>query len=624
MVEMSRRIGAKWGRNEAVVVLAIIAAMILVWPVGDYAILDDWCFVKPLEYLHYDGQLVILDWVPMSTVGHLFWGVLFTKLFGFSFTVTKVSVIVLCLIESVVMLRLLALCGIGRNLSLGAVLALVFNPLHFLHATLFMSDVPSMTWQVISVFCYLKGLLAVDANGDGSASGSIRQGLLWLLVGSAAAAEAYLIRQNGITVPLAVILYLAVFARRLFRPRILFATLAPAVFVIGNFTYWYHYVHGPTSYFQNRSHQLAEFITHPPLADLPFIIFSIAAYAGWFLIPLALAMPLRTFRWPSPTRNVIFLGVAILALNAFAYFTFEAGKVFPYIWNVITPCGLFFSGEFVIDRRDLLWGHSVGLVLGAACLMGTLALLQRLICRQSWQIEPERVDSPGGIGQSPPLGSGPAVGEADRAANVAGRLLSVLLALQLAYAFATAPILFDRHLLLFAPTVIVLFCVACREIQSVNWARYVACFVPLAFYSITTTHDVHALSRAAYQAGTDLVNEGIDPRSIDAGYAFNGWSTYERHHETISIDTTSTAWWRADVWRDRFNDPPDRGKWSIGWPPRTWWFRGVSAGIETKYAVTCPAPSIGSVPRFQIVRQYPYRNWWPWKVNTVCVLKGTD
>src|SRR4051812_31576409 len=67
---------------EGVVCLAVLASYLLVYPVGEYAILDDWAFVRSLQILHDEGRLEILDWNPMALVGHLGWGGLFTKLFG--------------------------------------------------------------------------------------------------------------------------------------------------------------------------------------------------------------------------------------------------------------------------------------------------------------------------------------------------------------------------------------------------------------------------------------------------------------------------------------------------------------------------------------------------------------
>ncbi len=64
----------------------------LVWPVGEYPILDDWAFVKSLEHLHFEGKLVVMEWNPMSLTGHLVWGLMPYQDPGFSFLSTKIAV----------------------------------------------------------------------------------------------------------------------------------------------------------------------------------------------------------------------------------------------------------------------------------------------------------------------------------------------------------------------------------------------------------------------------------------------------------------------------------------------------------------------------------------------------
>src|SRR5579872_7298618 len=49
------------GRNEIIVCLLICLAYVTLWPVGGYAIMDDWIYVKALEYLHFNSGLKIFD-----------------------------------------------------------------------------------------------------------------------------------------------------------------------------------------------------------------------------------------------------------------------------------------------------------------------------------------------------------------------------------------------------------------------------------------------------------------------------------------------------------------------------------------------------------------------------------
>ena len=84
-----------WKRPEMVVGLCIVLAYVLVWPVGDYVIEDDWAFSLTLHHLHENGEVRILHWNPHTLVVHLFWGLLFTKVLGFHLTLLKITTVLL-------------------------------------------------------------------------------------------------------------------------------------------------------------------------------------------------------------------------------------------------------------------------------------------------------------------------------------------------------------------------------------------------------------------------------------------------------------------------------------------------------------------------------------------------
>src|SRR5690242_19123065 len=95
-----------WHTHDVFLALVVLS-YVAVYPVGEYAILDDWRYVKSLEHLQVDGQFKILDWCQTALVGHLVWGAVFTVPFGLSFTVTKLAVVVAAALQGIVTLRLL-------------------------------------------------------------------------------------------------------------------------------------------------------------------------------------------------------------------------------------------------------------------------------------------------------------------------------------------------------------------------------------------------------------------------------------------------------------------------------------------------------------------------------------
>ena len=168
--------------------------------------------------------------------------------------------------------------------------------------------------------------------------------------------------------------------------------------------------------------------------------------------------------------------------------------------NVLTPFGVFSPNTYLLGSQPALWGQPIAWVVTALSVLGFLALLQRL-SDADWRT-------------------------CERPRWVTIRLLAVWLAWQLAYIAGTTPLLFDRHLLILAPSSVLLF-VALTPLPT-RWelVPFAAVLVPLGYYSLASSHDVHAESRLAFQAGRDLIAQGISPAKINGGYAFDGWQLY--------------------------------------------------------------------------------------------------
>lgn len=580
--------GPKW-RYEFLIGLAIMASYGLVSPIGDYAVLDDWAFDLSLKHLHDEGKLQIAEWNPMSLVGHLFWGLLFTKSLGFSLTTTKVAVVVLHFVECVALFRLLMLCGTPAAGALGAVAVLIVQPLHFPHCYMNMTDVPLLTWQVVSLLLYVNGLAR-----------SRRSAWLWLALGSLTSGYAYLIRQSGCLVPLALFVYCVVWDRKRLRPGSVIAAFGPAALIAGAFEYWYRVIHGPTAAFLDSTKVISAFLLAPPMADLPYILLTFFMQLGLFVAPLAIAVPLRREPPPQGARRspALAIGMSLggaLLIGVWGWYAFGQDRFFPYIRNVITPYGLSCPNEFVVGDRDLLWGKGTGWTISVASLLGMLLLLRRVVDEPVEALLPAR--------------------------TVGRRLASILLAVQLAYLFATAPILFDRHLLMLLPTGIIVFCLTGDGLARLVGWRLIVCLIPLWLYSVTTTHDLHSLSRAASRAGDELIKQGIDPLQVNAGYAFDCWHTYERRKSGI-INQPVPPWWVKNHWKELLEVQPSLA-FSIDTRSRDWWAGYIPQSTATRFAVSTSPPKRFSPDAnvYRVNDRRPYANWWPFETKYVYFLE---
>jgi hypothetical protein len=140
--------------------------------------------------------------------------------------------------------------------------------------------------------------------------------------------------------------------------------------------------------------------------------------------------------------------------------------------------------------------------------------------------------------------------------------------------------------------------------------RFIALLLPLAFYSVAGTHDIHAISRAAFSAGNRLIRSGIEAKWIDGGIAFDGWTMYEK---SLSEATRGA--------RD-----------SDGW-----WVQELAPAIRTRYVLslstTIEAPKppgshskreVFSFPPLQDYHIYEtatYHTYWPFAERTLFIMK---
>jgi hypothetical protein len=69
--------------------------VIVVNPVGNFPLNDDWAYGYSVQALVENGQLRFSDWTASNLFGQVLWGALFCLPFGFSFTALRLSTAVL-------------------------------------------------------------------------------------------------------------------------------------------------------------------------------------------------------------------------------------------------------------------------------------------------------------------------------------------------------------------------------------------------------------------------------------------------------------------------------------------------------------------------------------------------
>jgi hypothetical protein len=568
------------GRAEALILLCIIAAFFVVWPIGEYLVDDDWIRVKSLEYLHYFGGIRLLDLNPAPLIAHLVWGALFTHLFGFSFTVARISTVVLLVLECFAVIALLRRLGASTGTTAMAALALLFNPLHFFQSFLYAPDIPAVAWSTIALLFYAKGITSKQR-----ASGH-------LLLGSIFASLAWGVRQSGVLVIAGLFLYLLLYDRRRLRNlrTLLYSFLLPAIAVL-LLSLWYQRAHGPTLAWIATRLENSVYLRHLSPGSAAKDFYYVFAYLGFFLLPLIAATPLHRFRPRGLSRAGLGALAASVLLVLFVAITWGKGWRFPYLRDRITQFGYFHPNELLVGARPVLWSYRVALAASFLFFLGAVGFLLRWLS----------------VGQAQEGAPSP-----DRSRRAILRLVGVVLAVQLAYCFAILGVGSDRHLLIFFPAALVLFAGSLGPRPSLRTWVFAVFLLPYAFYSVAGTHDVHAFSRAAYNAGEQILAEGIDPGLLDAGYAFDGWYMYERSS------------------REFEQGLPPLARSTPGRPPvGPWYLRDATLRIRSQFVVSLSktmewqkwidavSPASGSIaflPRlanYRPMREYTYRSYWP-------------
>ncbi len=169
--------------------------VVIVNPVGEFMVNDDWAFVRALETLAFEGRMPTTGWGPSwapggpSLIVHLLWGRLFAFMGGFSITVLRISVLTLGILGSFALLALLRLAGLSPWVALWGALTLVVNPLFLSQCFTYMSDI---TFAAFAIFALL--FLHV---------GAARASTPMLIIGLLFALCSILTRQFGIIIPVA-------------------------------------------------------------------------------------------------------------------------------------------------------------------------------------------------------------------------------------------------------------------------------------------------------------------------------------------------------------------------------------------------------------------------------------
>ena len=120
-------------------------------PSGNFPLGDDWAYAKPVKTYLETGIIKLTDWASMTLIMQIFFGIIATKIFGFSFTVLRLLTIIFGTLGSVGTFYFLKENNLNNKISIFITFLLIFNPVYFLYSFCFMTDIPFYAFMILSL-----------------------------------------------------------------------------------------------------------------------------------------------------------------------------------------------------------------------------------------------------------------------------------------------------------------------------------------------------------------------------------------------------------------------------------------------------------------------------------------
>jgi hypothetical protein len=504
-------------RNSLVCGSLALLALLAAWPFSGLPFNDDWTWAFTVQKLNQSGHLVYNGWSSPPVIAQAYWGLLWVKLFGFSFNVLHVSCLPLA-IGAVVLCYLLGrLVGLTAGLSMFAALLLGLSPLYMPLECTFMTDAPGLFFMLLSMIALVRSF----------ESRKKQTVIFWTLLGVTAALVGGSSRQLVWIVPLVVLPYFAVLRRPDYF--YIFVSALAWIAVLGGAAAMQHWYYRqpyalPDPPLLSYWHAL---LRHPKQC----VVGSLCVMLTMGLVLLPALLGTIRCRFGRIEVLALFIAAAMLLLLHRAHRAVE-----PWMGNILSTSGPMGSVEIAGGTPVVLGSHvrlaiSLVVMAGIAMLM-SIALMW--IYRSGKSASPRLVHF-----FFVPL---PAQ------TSVAGMLILSMAMFALELTRVISEVSYDRHLLAFIPFVSIPLLFGYQRAGVVRMPLIAwGLLMVFGIYGIASTQEINALSRARAAAIGKLETAGIAAKQIDGGFEHNYWTQVQLdgHINDVRIQNPRDAY-RSD------------------------------------------------------------------------------
>jgi hypothetical protein len=538
----------------------VLLTNLLVSPVGDFPLNDDWVYAKSVQDILETGRYTGHPYSDALFVLQAYWGALFCAIFGFSFTVLRISTLITLLVAAWGASLSASAAGIDRNKSLLLGAVFLANPIVLNLGYTFMTDIPFLALAHLALFFFIRAYMTPT--------------ITLILAGSALAAIAYFVRQFGLLLPIAYAASLTILlirGRYSFNPRHLATLLAPWLIVALVLLALPDSARGTASHFDWNS--IGNSILARAINALKHWTVSLI-YLSLFLAPLFILLLSR-----SSTASILSSKKTVFAFSA--AWLFLASLVItpnlhrlPFTGNMIYDFGvgpILLRG--IVDNRVHHAPFKLGTLWWIPTLLGLTAALWL-----SWKMI--RITS-STLKKSFP--------ESESNTPDPRFFLFMLTAAYIGVLFIPGlEVLYDRYFI--AALIPVGIFILLTITKATNPTRLKIAWSLCAFMyiaSVVCLQDYMAWNRARW-AAVELLEEkyAATPEDIDGGYEFNGWLTSDRFLK----DKASSA--------------------SRNYGPKGGWI------VRDTYAV-----SFRPRENFNVIHEVPYFSWLGFEQRKILILQ---
>ncbi len=495
----------------AAITLVWLAALLAAVPFGNFPLNDDWAYARIVKDLLLHNRFFINNWPAMTLFSHIVWGALFCKIFGFSFGVLRLSVVVAGVAGIFAGYRLFSILSENRHAVIFSVVLLAFNPFFFSLSLTFMTDVSFTSVTLLAGLFFVKHL----ASGG---KGFLFLSVLFCII-------SILIRQIGLLLPLAFIP--AMLLKQKFSLRQLVLGILPFALTfaaLNLFIFWLQTNQslpddfGKTSVIS--SNITSQFFYY--LADrLGLVVF--------YLVVMAFPLSLAGFPglWKTSTRKMKIVTFSVIALLlVFINNKFYSIPVENILYNFGIGPKLLKDSYFQINKMPKLSKDLVN-VINFILLLFILPFFLHLFIR---------------IGKVLPLLRKGRTGLHDQ---VFITLVSFLFLYSVFLIFNNS--IFDRYFLPVYPFVLALVIPPGKAEMGGKLKIFTMIFAGLMIlFSIAGTYDYFSWNRTRWRAIAFLFTEKkVTPTHIDGGFEFNGWYAKSKLKRSL-VSKYTRSWWFVD------------------------------------------------------------------------------